>query len=193
MILDNEVEVTISNQGKYYASLGYPLTKQGTVLIVKVDHLPKNSNKRLRCSCDECGTEYTRDYQNINKDKSRVNAMLCYDCTRNVVGKTNDQTKAIAKNKERVGSNHPNFNPNKKALSAYAYKVRRITESNYVKNKDLINPTNHARTLCGVEGGYQLDHKVSIETGFRFGINPVVIGSTQNLQMLPWEANRAKW
>ena len=91
-----------------------------------------------------------------------------------------------------MGENHPNWNPNKSAFQRYAYKVRRITEETYKKYKDIINPENLPRTLCGVEGGYQLDHRVSVHKGFKFGINPKVLGSLDNLQLLPWKDNRTK-
>ena len=70
--------------------------------------------------------------------------------------------------------------------------VRKITEENYNKYKEQINPNNHPRTLCGIENGYQLDHRVSIKWGFLHGVNPKVIGNVDNLQMLPWKENLTK-
>ncbi len=48
------------------------------------------------------------------------------------------------------------------------------------------------RGKCGIEGAYQLDHKISIHYGFHHGILPYVMGHISNLQMLHWEENREK-
>ena len=48
------------------------------------------------------------------------------------------------------------------------------------------------KTLCGVEGGWQLDHIISIKYGFENNIDPVIISSIENLQMLPWLDNVKK-
>lgn len=91
------------------------------------------------------------------------------------------------------GENHPNFNPNKDEYSEYMYKVRVITEKTYNDNIETINPEGNKRSLCGVDGGYQLDHIISVKQGFVEGISPEIIGGLDNLQMLPWEENRNKW
>lgn len=91
------------------------------------------------------------------------------------------------------GKDHPNFNPNKTEFSEYIYKVRIITENTYKDNINTINPNGYQRILCGVKGGYQLDHIISVKQGFDEGISPDIIGGLNNLQMLPWEENRNKW
>lgn len=53
-------------------------------------------------------------------------------------------------------------------------------------------PNYNKRGRSGVEGAYQLDHKVSIFEGFVKGICPTKIGALENLQFIPWEENRAK-
>lgn len=45
---------------------------------------------------------------------------------------------------------------------------------------------------AGIEGAYQLDHKVSIKYGFDNNIDPEIIGHIENLEMIPWELNRSK-
>lgn len=188
MIISKSVTVTISNQGKYYSSLGYTNTKQGTKLIVDLEHLPLNSNTKVEVQCDDCGFKWKQTYQlMIKRDIHR-----CYSCNRKHIGKTMNCSNIINATKTRVGPKHPNWNPNKKAFTEYAYKVRRITEENYEKYKDIINPDDLLRTLCGVENGYQLDHKISIKWGFTHGVNPKVIGDANNLQMLSWNDNRTK-
>lgn len=192
MIISEEIEITITNQGKYYASLGYPLLKQGEKLKVKISDLPKQSNKKVKCICDGCGIEFERQYQLVMRDKKSYEKDFCRVCARFSIAEKMDYSHLDVLNKKQTGSDHPRWNPNKKAFQEYAYKVRRITEETYARHSNEINPDSLTRTLCGVEGGYQLDHRISIHKGFKLGINPKVIGSLDNLQMLPWEDNRNK-
>lgn len=74
----------------------------------------------------------------------------------------------------------------------YCNKVRRLTEKNYVKYQNIINPNNHPRTLCGVEGGYQIDHKLSVRFCYDNNISEEVCSSVDNLQMLEWTKNLNK-
>lgn len=90
------------------------------------------------------------------------------------------------------GEEHYRWNPNKSAFREYRREVQRLTEYNYRFNKNIINPHNLLRTKCGVSGGYQLDHKISVKEGFDRGIPSHEIGCVSNLQMLSWEANRKK-
>lgn len=82
--------------------------------------------------------------------------------------------------------------PNRPKYKQYQRDVFRLTEENYAKDIDLINPLRVPRTLAGVSGGYQLDHKTSIRYGFDNGLDPKTIASTENLQMLPWSENIKK-
>ncbi len=74
----------------------------------------------------------------------------------------------------------------------YSGKVHRLTRKTYEKFKDEINPMNHPRGTCGVDGAYQLDHKISIRTGFDNGLAPEILAEKDNLQMLPWHVNLKK-
>ena len=94
--------------------------------------------------------------------------------------------------RSRRGSKHPRWNPNKTEFLEYAYQVRQLSERVYQEHTGIINPSNHKRTICGVEGGYQLDHKVSVKEGFEKGIPVLDMGHINNLQLLPWRENRAK-
>lgn len=193
MIIDKETEVTISKQGKYYASLGYPLLKQGSKLIVKIEDLPLNCNKKIMCKCDNCDTIFSREYQLLNKNKKLYNNHLCYSCSRKFIGKNMDRTNTDNATKSRTGENHPRWVKNKKPYNEYRARVRYITEQTYIEYKDIINLFDYPRTLCGVNGSWQLDHRISIKRGFKLGINPKVIGSLDNLQMLSWIDNLKKF
>lgn len=74
----------------------------------------------------------------------------------------------------------------------YSNKVRRLTEKNYVKYFAVINPNNHPRTLCGVDGGYQIDHKLSVRFCYDNNISEEVCASVDNLQMIEWSQNLNK-
>jgi hypothetical protein len=53
--------------------------------------------------------------------------------------------------------------------------------------KSIIN--THKRTLSGIDGGYQLDHIISIKFGFDNNISPEALSEKSNLRMLPWKKN----
>lgn len=192
MILDKQILITISNQGKYYISLGYQNIKQGVKIYVKIEDLPLNSNKKIKCSCNICDSIFYRQYQLLKKN-SIYNGEYYYKCSRKLIGKLMNKELIIKKLKERTGINHPRWNPNKSQFKEYYMKVRKITEQTYKNNKDIINPDNLPRTLCGVDNGYQLDHIFPIKRGYILGINPKVIGSIDNLQMLSWQNNILKF
>jgi len=81
---------------------------------------------------------------------------------------------------------------NKTEYQKYKRRVRYLTESEYSKYHVEINPKNHPRTLCGVDGGYQLDHIMGVFECFYGGISAEKCASKDNLQMLPWSVNLKK-
>jgi len=87
------------------------------------------------------------------------------------------------------GSGNCNYNPNKVNFSLYKSRVE-----GYQRKQDLSSLENidKPRTLCGVEGGWQLDHIIPIKYGFDNNIPPELIADISNLQMLPWKDNRTK-
>jgi hypothetical protein len=75
----------------------------------------------------------------------------------------------------------------------YRRQVARLTEKTYVEFYQSINPENYPRTLCGVQGGYQLDHIVPVKYGFENNIPANLLAEKYNLQVIPWQENRSKW
>ena len=74
----------------------------------------------------------------------------------------------------------------------YRYLVDKLSEVNYVRNYDTINPEHKPRTKCGVEGGYQLDHIYPVYEGYVNNIPPEEIAKLENLRVIPWEENQRK-
>lgn len=83
---------------------------------------------------------------------------------------------------------HYNTNEYKK----YCRRVRRLTEIEYSKYVDEINPHNYPRTLCGIDGGYQLDHIRGVSECFYSNVSIEECASKSNLQMIPWKNNLKK-
>ena len=80
-------------------------------------------------------------------------------------------------------------NPNIKEYTKYARKVHGLSHKIYEQNKEIINPNNYSRTLCGVDGGNQLDHITPIKECFNKGISAEEAADLKNLRILPWKDN----
>lgn len=90
------------------------------------------------------------------------------------------------------GKNHPQYREDTPEYKKYRQRVDLLTEKNYVKFKNFINPENKPRTLCGVEGGYQLDHIYPVYEGFVNNVSPEEIAKLENLRVIPWKENLIK-
>ena len=71
-------------------------------------------------------------------------------------------------------------------------RVTKLSEKIYNENKQILNPNNFIRTKCGVDNGYQLDHKLSVRKSFDEGMTPEEVSRLENLQLLPWKQNLLK-
>lgn len=189
MIIQQSVLVTYSNNKKYYISKGYLDLKQGSTVEIDINDLPLNSNKEVLCQCSVCSTNFKRSYQIAKRSLTKCNKIFCYNCSRKNVGKNMDTSNMIKASKKRIGKKHPRYNPNKDKFKLYASEVRKITKRQPL---DLLDNYDKPRTICGIEGGYQLDHVVSIKEGFEKDIPAKYIGSLVNLKFVPWEENRKK-
>lgn len=156
--------------------------------LEKVQQLKPNSNKKLLAMCDDCKGTFSRQFQLLNRQKEH----RCYPCARKHIGKTMNREKINAATRDRRGDKHPRWNPQLKEYKKYCGRVHYLTMKTYRKYKDVINPNGYPRTLCGVEGGYQLDHKIPIKEGFIKRIPEEVVADVLNLQIIPWKENRSK-
>lgn len=82
MLISKTVKITICNSNrKYYKSMGYENIKNGDVIEVEIDKLPKGSHAVVRCSCDYCGIEYDIVYKTyLNSANKIVNKTACKNC-----------------------------------------------------------------------------------------------------------------
>ena len=79
------------------------------------------------------------------------------------------------------------------SLQRYRNRVTVRTNRTYDLHKEEINPQNHPRGKCGVDGAWQLDHKISVRQGFEERIPVETMSAKENLQMLPWLDNIRKY
>ena len=95
-LISKTVKVKWSRSNKkYYEELGYTFTRCKEEFEVKVEHLPKNSNIKVECFCDNCGkTLPLRKYQDYNRYLKEGNKSYCKKCGRLLFGnKTQIQNK----------------------------------------------------------------------------------------------------
>jgi hypothetical protein len=145
-------------------------------IIIPIGAKPGKPNiKKIRqvtrsCICKDCSTSFT-----VNQaSKKRFCSPRCQMLTQNPSYK---------------GMLRPIRNPNIEEYTRYARKVHGLSQKMYEKHKDAINPNNYPRTLCGVEGGWQLDHITPIKECFEKGQSPHEAAQISNLRMLPWKDN----
>lgn len=195
MILSKHAYIKISPRNhSYWKTRGYQLRSTGgrggkntgQRIKVSVNELAPNSNVRVACRCDDCGNKY------LNRYSRKLD--ICSHChlVKNAAGNTWGTANRGKSLPSMRGENHPRWNPDKSDFLIYSRKVRYLSEQEYEKHIDWINPTRKIRTLCGKMGGYQLDHKISVKRGFELGIDVVMLSKFHNLQMLSWEANLNK-
>jgi len=186
MILDDFVEVRVNYKNiEYYSNFGF--TKTGYIRI-SVQQLPKNAIVKINCACDVCQQQFVRQYEKIvHKPKH-----LCRSCNRKEIYNNMDKTLLNKYRKTMIGEKNPNWKPTTQQFKRYQKQVYKLTEKTYNKYKSILNPLDLKRTLCGIDGGYQLDHIVSIKEGFEKNIPPEKMANLENLQLLPWKLNNIK-
>lgn len=123
------------------------------------------------CIGKECNVTFT-----VNQaSKKKYCSHSCQQRTANVAAK------GIGSRKMR--------NPATPEYKKYARQVHSLSQKVYEENKQIINPNNYPRTLCGVEDGWQLDHITPIKECFEKGLTPQEAAQVSNLRMLPWKDN----
>ena len=159
--------------------------RPGTIrnLRVKLDVVPSQSivmskprpyqlkQETRTCIGKECNFTFT-----VNRaSKKKYCSHSCQQRTANVAAK------GVGSRKMR--------NPATPEYKKYARQVHGLSQKTYEEHKQIINPNNYPRTLCGVEGGWQLDHIIPIKECFEKGLTPQEAAQVSNLRMLPWKDN----
>ena len=140
-------------------------------------HCGKVFRKRSKFCCSRC----FHDYRLANPD--------AYAVSEETKEKLKSIDKSYMQTEEYLTKKTSDHTP---AYKKYSRTVHWLTRKVYADHKHEINPHDYPRTLCGVKGGWQLDHIVSIKEGFMRGLPPEKIAKKENLQMLPWEKNLEK-
>jgi hypothetical protein len=159
--------------------------RPGTIrnLRIKLDVIPSQSvvmskprpyqlkQETRTCIGKECNITFTVNVAS----KKKYCSHSCQQRTSNVAAK------GIGSRKMR--------NPATPEYKKYARQVHGLSQKVYEEYKDVINPNNYPRTLCGVEDGWQLDHITPIKECFEKGLSPQEAAQASNLRMLPWKDN----
>lgn len=136
----------------------------------------KPNLKKMRQETRTCiGKDCTNTFTVVPSRTKKYCSHSCQQKTANVAAK------GIGSRKIR--------NPATPEYKKYARQVHGLSQKVYEQNIDILNPENHPRTLCGVEGGWQLDHIIPIKECFEKGITTEEASAITNLRMLPWKDN----
>ena len=82
MIIDEFVELKISNKTvKYFNNIGY-VCKVNDIIKIKPNELSKGSEVRINVKCDNCSSVNNISYNNyINKQITKYGFYVCKDCS----------------------------------------------------------------------------------------------------------------
>jgi hypothetical protein len=111
-------------------------------------------------------------------------------------GLTNVQPKLLGENHpgikskmKRMGLDWEGYNNWRDSKNRYKKEVWRITNQQEIHK---LENYDKPRKLAGYNGGYQLDHILSIDEGWNKKIEPEIIGNINNLQFITWQENLKK-
>lgn len=152
---------------------------------------PKGTGKKLGVNlpCPICETDVYHTQGDLKQNKRKHCSISCLMQNKEYKEKLRKADKSYMQSDNYKNSLRKETTPEYKK---YQRQVLRKTEETYVNNIELINPERHPRTLCGVSGGWQLDHIKSIRSCFDDGMSIQEAAKLENLQMLPWLDNLLK-
>jgi len=79
MLITSKLEININNRTKnYYELLGYVTT--GVTDLIDIKDIPKNIQRIIECSCDDCGKYMKINYQNYNMGLEKKNKKTMIWC-----------------------------------------------------------------------------------------------------------------
>lgn len=132
-----------------------------------------NQRRTIHCVCQN--PKCKKEFDSIRSTPRKFCCHSCQQTAANVAAKGKGSRKIR--------------NPNTPAYTRYSRIVHGLSQVAYEEHIDTINPNRYPRTLCGVEGGWQLDHIIPIKECFERGLSPEEASALTNLRMLPWKEN----
>jgi hypothetical protein len=138
------------------------VTGRGFKLIEVLELRGKHSKCLIECSN---GHISERTYVAFRANK-KFNCIKCYH-----------NTLTIDMSKERL-----------QELKTYSRCVRTLTSKTYKEFKHIINPLD----LPNNRYTYHIDHKFSVRDGFEYNVDPIIMSSKENLEMLFYKDNLNK-
>jgi len=159
----------------------YPSTKKGTTY------------SKWKYDCPDCGKPryYARK---DNMLRSKAKGAVCNSCANYKYDKTwndvitDDHIKKMRAVKAGF-TNWEEYQEKYPAKKQYQSEVRRLTRLQPI---DTLPNFDKFRGLNGVEGAHQLDHIISIDSGWSSKIPPHYIAHISNLRIITWEENIKK-
>lgn len=174
-------KMVIKKSGLSSATISRRLKKYGIKLKSKGGK-GRPKKEKVISRCKECGKEI----HHLKSLKRIYCSNECKNKSKFFKDKMSKVDKSYMKSPEYIAKLS---NPNTPAYKKYSNRVHALTKHTYNKYKNEINPNNYVRTISGVEGGYQLDHIITIKYGFENNIPEEVLAEKRNLRMLPWQEN----
>lgn len=156
--------------------VGRPPASEGGVYSKSGEHKP----------CPVCSSPVYYTKGDISKSKRKCCSKAClaqdpvFRAKMKSVDKSYMQTEEY-KSKKRKDSTLE--------FTRYKNAVHRCSQRTYEENFDILNPNGYPRTVCGVEGGWQLDHIKTIRECFDQGVSVEEASRVSNLRLLPWKDN----
>ena len=99
-LIDETVNVRWNGSNKkHYTSLGYEFTKIGNEFKVKVMDLPKGSNVKVKCMCDNCGKISYVMYGDYNRRVKSDGKTYCQKCSVSLISKNKGLKTKLKKSK----------------------------------------------------------------------------------------------
>lgn len=93
-LITKELEMRWNSKNKNrYVELGYIYTKMKDSFTIKVEHLPEYSILKVKCTCDYCGEEIEKTYNESLKQRKITNK----DCCNNSKCKVEKQSESVLK------------------------------------------------------------------------------------------------
>lgn len=136
-LLSKYVEVKINARNKkHYENLGYEIpkfNKHGTIITVDVNHIPKYSQIKVLCKCDNCNKEYELNYSDYLR-RNHDGKIYCNNCAHKVL---------------HSGANNCKWNSN---LSEDDRKERRLLPEYTEFTRKVLQRDQYTCQCCGAIG-----------------------------------------